>query len=100
METKKLKPNFVLIDSFAVNLDEISYFQHGISAETRLPFIKFKMLCGDYVNFDFKVYSEYEEKMDQIIENFSKNNVEVDEKPNKSHRKIIKKSKNVISIDD
>jgi hypothetical protein len=100
METKKLKPNFVLIDSFAINLDEISYFQHGISAETKLPFIKFKMICGDYVNFDFKVYSEYEDKMDQIIENFSKESVETWEKPSKSPKKIIKKSKNVISIDD
>jgi hypothetical protein len=95
MEINNLKDKLIVIDNFVINMQSVSYFQHGIHAETFVPFVKFKMICGDNINFDFKNVMEYNETMSKIIEGFEHIGVE---KTEKNTKKSIKSNKNVLKI--
>jgi len=96
MEINNLKDKLIVIDNFVVNMQSVSYFQHGIHAETFVPFVKFKMLCGDNINFDFKNVMEYNESMSKLIEDFEEIGLE---RVEKNTKKPTKNSKNVLKID-
>lgn len=76
-----------------LNSNSISYIQHGYSETATRHFIKFKMLCGDVVNFDFHIPEEYHKIIDKLLKNESKFGVksaEKEEKTTKKARKTLK----------
>ena len=92
MKTETL-PALVVINDFILNFNSISYFQHGEHAEGDLYFIKFKMICGDYVNFDFKNEEEYQKILDSLLHFYIENGGKKWEKVEKSGEKAPKKLK-------
>jgi hypothetical protein len=63
-------PTLVVINDFIMNFNSISYFQHGYDQNSTQHFIKFKMICGDYVNFDFKNEAEYRSILGNLLQNY------------------------------
>ena len=74
MKTETL-PALVVINDFILNFNSISYFQHGYDQNSVQHFIKFKMICGDYVNFDFKNEDEYQKIIDSLLKNYPQSNL-------------------------
>ena len=92
MKTETL-PALVVINDFILNFNSISYFQHGEYQEKDEFFIKFKMLCGDYVNFDFKKEEEYNAIVDNMLQLYVQNGGKKWEKVEKSGEKSQKNIK-------
>jgi hypothetical protein len=72
MKTETI-PALVVINDFILNFNSISYFQHGYDQNSVQHFIKFKMVCGDYVNFDFKNEDEYKNILDNLFHFYIEN---------------------------
>jgi len=70
MKTETL-PALIIIENLTLNFNNISYFQHGYDNDKKQHYIKFKMVCGDYVNFDYKVEEEYKDILDMIFKNYT-----------------------------
>jgi hypothetical protein len=92
MKTETL-PALVVINDFILNFNSISYFQHGEYTTGDQHFIKFKMVCGDYVNFDFKNEDEYQYIIDNLLQFYIQNGGKKWDKVEKSGEKVQKKLK-------
>ena len=89
----EILPPIISIHDMVLNSNSISYFQHGYNEPAKRHFIKFKMLCGDAVNFDFHIPEEYQKIVDKLLENEPKMGGKIDQKEEKSTKKRLKKLK-------
>lgn len=90
MKTENI-PSLIYIDNFVINFNSISYFQYGYDQNSTQYFIKFKMICGDAVNFDFKNQTDYQEIVDILVKKTPKN-VEKSVKNPSKKLKILQKN--------
>jgi hypothetical protein len=89
----EILPPIISIHDMVLNSNSISYFQHGYNESAVRHFIKFKMLCGDVVNFDFQVLEEYQKIVDKLLENEPKMGGKIDQKKEKTTKKGVKNLK-------
>jgi hypothetical protein len=89
----EILPPIISIHDTVLNSNSISYFQHGYTENASRHFIKFKMLCGDVVNFDFHIPEEYQKIIDKLIGNepkFGGKSAKKEEKTTKNEVKRLK----------
>jgi hypothetical protein len=89
MRTETL-PALIVINDFIINFNSVSYFQHGKSTTDNQHFIKFKMICGDYVNFDFKNVDEYNTILSNLLQLYRQNQTEKWQEVVKNGEKVQK----------
>lgn len=86
-------PPIISIHDMILNSNSISHIQHGYNDPAQRHFIKFKMICGDVVNFDFHVPEEYQKIIDKLLGNEPQFGKKIDKKDEKSAKKGVKKLK-------
>ena len=89
----EILPPIISIHDMVLNSNSISYIQHGYNDPAKRHFIKFKMLCGDVVNFDFHIPEEYQKIVDKLLKNEPQFGPKIDQKEEKSTKKGVKKLK-------
>ena len=86
-------PPIISIHDMILNSNSISYIQHGPNESAQRHFIKFKMICGDVINFDFHVPEEYQKIIDKLLGNKPQFGKKIDKKDEKSAKKGVKSLK-------